>query len=78
MGHQVLKATYDGFTHMRSTVDIPKEYSCLYVISFWRLLTACFFRAEQFLKIRYPPYADAEEKAKIMAAGIYLDIPSDI
>jgi len=24
-GHQVLKAAYDGFTHLRSSVDVPKS-----------------------------------------------------
>lgn len=77
-GYQVMKYTYDTFTQLRSSIDMPKECvasSFLSCVSRFgdNVCLSTSIRAEPFLEPRYPPHGP--EAIKALTGAVHLLIP---
>ena len=72
-GYQALKHTYDEFTHLRGSIDVPKQWAPIKFLVESALASSIICRYEPFLQVRYPPFDN--QKYKAMSAGVYLEIP---
>lgn len=77
-----MKYTYDTFTQLRSSIDMPKEcvIDCFFVPEHCFLgsltlawLSISLSRAEPSLQLRYPPHGP--EAVKALTGTAYLPIP---